>query len=361
MQITAVRTRVVRLPIRRPVINRSGVFTTMWDVLIDVETDAGLTGSTYLWAYNEAGALALRYVLADLAEVVIGQDPFFTTRMYRQMWTRLTQWGRKGLSIIALSGIDMALWDIIAQAAGRPLAHVLGAAADRVPAYASEALWMIDDLDQLQREAGELVERGFRAMKMRLGRPKPSDDVAAVRAVREAIGPDITLMIDANQGWEPNYAIRIGRRLEEFDLSWIEEPVPHDDLTGHSRIAAALDTPIASGEKLYTPQGFRDAIEARAFDILMPDAERIGGVTGWMRTAALAEAWNLPICSHLFPEVSVHLVAASPTACFFEHMPWTEELFQEGLELRDGQALVPDRPGIGFTWNETAVRAYLAE
>jgi L-alanine-DL-glutamate epimerase-like enolase superfamily enzyme len=273
---------------------------------------------------------------------------------------RIQQWGRRGLAVIAMSGIDTAVWDIVGKAANRPLAHLLGANYDRVMVYASEGLWMIDDPVALAREAEELIGRGFRAVKMRLGRPRMADDLAAARAVRAAIGPDIGLMIDVNQGWDVNYAMRIGRYLDELDLVWLEEPTQHDDLEGHARIAAALDTPIASGEKLYSPRGFREAIEARAFDIAMPDLERIGGVTGWMRTAALAEAWSLPICSHLFPEASVHLVAASPTGTYLEHIPWAEVLFQERLELVDGAAMLPDRPGLGFTWDEAAVRRFLA-
>lgn len=361
MKITAVRSRVVKVPLRRRVVARIGTFDAMWDLLVDVETDEGIVGSTYLWAFSPAGAGALRQVLAELAVVAIGEDPFFTTRLWRRMWARITQWGHKGIAVIGMSAIDTATWDVVGKAVGKPLAHVLGAHADRVPTYASEGLWLTDDLHALAREAEELVGQGFRAVKMRLGRPKMADDLEAVRVVREAIGPDVTLMVDANQGWDADYTIRIGRRLEDFELYWIEEPIPHDDLAGHARIAAALDTPIASGENLYSPQGFREAIEHRAFDIAMPDVERVGGVTGWMRTAALAEAWNLPICSHLFPEINVHLVAAAPTACFLEHMPWGAELFQEQLQLVDGMVPVPDRPGLGLSWDEAAVRRFLAD
>ena len=361
MRITAVRSRVVSVPVKKKVVSRVGVFDAMWNVLVDVESDEGLTGSTYLWAFSPAGAGALRQVLRELAEVAVGEDPFFTTRLWRRMWARITQWGHKGLAVIGMSGIDTAVWDLVGKALDKPLAHVLGANADRVLTYASEGLWLTDDLRALAREAEELRGRGFRAMKMRLGRPRMADDVEAVRVVRQAIGPDVTLMVDANQGWDADYTIRIGRHLEAFDLYWIEEPIPHDDLAGHARIAAALDTPLASGENVYSPQGFRDAIVLHAFDIVMPDVERVGGVTGWMRTAALAEAWNLPICSHLFPEISVHLVAAAPTACFLEHMPWGSDLFREQLELVDGMVPVPDRPGLGFTWDEATIRRLLAD
>lgn len=360
MRITAVRSRVVALPVRKKVVSRIGVFDTMWNVLVDVDTDEGITGSTYLWAFSPHGARSVQHVLAELAEVAMGEDPFFSARLWRRMWSRISQWGHKGLSVIGLSGVDTAVWDVVGKALGKPVAHLLGASTDRVPTYASEGLWLTDDLGALAREAEELVGCGFRAVKLRLGRPRPADDLEAVRVVRDTVGPEVTLMVDANQGWDADYTIRIGRKLERFDLYWIEEPIPHDDLAGHARIAAALDTPLASGENVYSPQGFRDAIEQRAFDILMPDVERVGGITGWMRTAALAEAWNLPVCSHLFPESSVHVVAAAPTACFLEHMPWGSDLFQEQLELVDGLVRVPERPGLGFTWDEAAIQRYLA-
>ncbi|MBV9228825.1 MAG: mandelate racemase/muconate lactonizing enzyme family protein [Chloroflexi bacterium] len=357
--ITGVRSRVVKVPIKKKVVSRVGIFESMWFVLVDVETDAGITGSTYLWAFSSAGAAAIQKVLVELAEVAVGEDPFCSARLWKKMRSRITQWGHKGLSIVGLSGIDTVVWDIVGKALNRPLAQVLGGTTDPIPTYASEGLWLTEDLHALTREAEELVEGGFKAVKMRLGRARMADDVEAVRAVRQTIGPDITLMVDSNQGWDVNYTIRIGRKLEAFDLYWIEEPIRHDDLAGHRQIAQALDTALASGENVYTPHGFREAIEQQAFDILMPDLERVGGVTGWMRTAALAEAWNLPICSHLFPEMSVHLLAASPTACFLEHMPWGGSLFQEQLELVDGKIRVPNRPGYGFSWDEGAVRHFM--
>jgi L-alanine-DL-glutamate epimerase-like enolase superfamily enzyme len=358
IKITNVRSRVVNVAVKKKVVSRVGTFGSIWFLLVDVETDAGITGSTYLWAFSSAGAAALQKVLLELADVAVGENPFFSTRLWRRMWGRITQWGHKGLTVIGMSGIDTAVWDVVGKALNLPLAYMLGAAADCIPTYASEGLWLTDDMHALAHEAEELVGRGFQAIKMRLGRPRMSDDLEAVRIVRQTVGSDITLMVDANQGWDADYTIRIGRKLEAFELYWIEEPIPHDDLFGHARIVQALDTPIASGENIYSPYGFREMIEHNAADILMPDIERVGGVTGWMRTAALAEAWHRPLCSHLFPEVSIHLLAASPTSCFLEHMPWGSELFQEQLEMVDGTILVPNRPGHGFTWDEAAIRRF---
>ena len=356
MKITDVRSRVVKMPLEKRIVSRSGILDVMWYLLVDVATDEGITGSTYLWAYSEAGAGALRQVLVELAAVAVGEDPFFSARLWQRMWGRTTQWGHAGMAVVGMSAIDTAVWDIVGKALGAPLAHLLGAHTDRVPTYASGGLWLTDDLHALAHEAEGYVASGYRAVKMRLGRERMADDLAAVRAVRDAIGPDVTLMVDVNQGWTTDYTIRIGRHLEVFDLYWLEDPIPHDDLDGHARIATALDTPIATGEKMYAPQGIRALIERRACDIVMADVQRVGGVTGWMRAAALAEAWNLPICSHLFPEINVHLVAVAPTACYLETMPWASPLFQEQLELVDGTTPVPDRPGLGFTWDEAAVR-----
>jgi L-alanine-DL-glutamate epimerase-like enolase superfamily enzyme len=361
LRIASIRTRVVTVPIKRPVVARIGHYSHMWFVLVDVATDDGLSGLAYLWTFSDHGARAVQNVIAELAEVAVGEDPFFTTRLWRGMWARITQWGHKGLSLIGMAGIDIAVWDIVGKALGEPLAHVLGANVNPVRTYASGGLWLTDDLTALACEADEILSQGFRAIKMRLGRARMADDLEAVRVVRETIGPDVTLMVDSNQGWDVDYTIRIGRNLEQFDLAWIEEPIAHDDLVGHARIAAALDTPLASGENIYSPQGFRDVIEKRACEVLMPDVERVGGVTGFMRTAALAEAWNLPVCSHLFPEINVHLIAAAPTGYYLEHMPWGEPLFNERLELVDGAIKIPQRPGLGFSWDEQVIARYLAD
>ena len=361
MKIRGLRTRVVQVPLRQRVVSRSGVFDSMWYLLVDLETDEGVDGLAYLWAFSAAGAAALRQVLAELAEVAVGESPFYSARLWQRMWSRMTQWGHAGLAVIGMSAIDVAAWDVVGKALGQPLALLLGAHAERVPAYASEGLWLTDDLPDLARQAEALVGQGFRALKMRLGRASAADDLEAARLVRAAVGPDVALMVDVNQGWTVERAIRIGRQLEPINLYWLEDPIPHDDLDGHAKIAAALDTPIATGERAYAPAGVRALIERQACDILMPDVQRVGGVTGWMRAAALADAWSLPICSHLFTEISVHLVAAAPTACYLEHMPWTFDLFQERLKLVDGHVPIPNRPGLGFSWDEAAIRRVLAE
>ncbi len=203
-------------------------------------------------------------------------------------------------------------------------------------------------------EARAFLARGHRAVKMRLGRA-PREDLERVRIVREAIGPDVKLLVDVNQGWDEATAIRVGRELEAFDLYWLEEPLPYEDLEGSARVAAALAVPIASGETEYASLGMRRYLEARAADILMPDLARMGGVSGFLNAATLCQAFHTPLSSHLFMEVSCHLLAAAPTGLILEHMDWWQELFEEPLQLVEGAVVLPERPGIGLRLNRKAI------
>lgn len=360
MKITAIRSTLVEVPLQRPLVAAVGRYATMPHLLVDLETDEGITGRTYLVMFSRAWGRAVQALLEGLVEVVRGMDPRESVALYRRISQVMTMAGRRSLAVFALSAVDTAAWDAAARAAGLPLWRYLGGAPEPIATYASEGLWLTDDLGRLGEEAAELVELGFRAVKMRFGRRHEADDLKAAEIVRATIGPDVLLMADANQGWAPNYAIRVGRKLEALgiELTWLEEPVPHDDIPGQARIAAELATPLATGENAYLPFGFRELIEHRAADVLMPDLERVGGVSGWLRTAALADAWRLPLSSHLFPEISAHLLSASPTAYYLEHMPWAQPLLAERLPLVDGCTPLPDSPGLGLTWDPDAVERY---
>jgi len=360
MKITAIRTTLVDVPLVRPLVARVGSYDVMTHVLIDLETDEGLTGQSYLVTFSQDWGRAVIALLDGLEDHVRGMDPRATTPLMRKMWQVSTMAGRRGLAVFALSGIDTAAWDISAKALGVPLWRLLGGSDEPLATYASEGLWLTNDLGRLGDEAAELVSVGFKAVKMRLGREREADDLQAAKVVREAIGPDICLMADANQGWDVGHALRMGRRLEDagVDLTWFEEPIPHDDVDGQARLAAELATPLATGENAYMPFGFRELIEAKAVDVPMPDLERVGGVSGWLRTAALADAWHLPLASHLFPEISAHLLAASPTAYYLEHMPWAQPLLAEKLALIDGRVRPPDRPGLGLIWDTDAIERW---
>ena len=363
MKITGIRTTLVDVPMERPIVSRIRVSDVMTHLLVDLETDQDLTGESYLVTFGRDWGRAVIELLRGLEAQVRGMDPRETTPLYQKMWQVSSMAGRRGLAVFAISAIDMAAWDVAAKAVRQPLWRLLGGSPEPLATYASEGLWLTDDLGRLADEAAELVGLGFRAVKMRLGREREADDLRAARRLRETIGPDVPLMADANQAWDVNYALRMGHKLEAegIDLTWFEEPIPHDDVAGQARLAAELATPLATGENAYTHHGFRELIEARAVDVPMPDAERIGGVTGWLRTAALADAWRLPLASHLFPEISCHLLAASPTAYYLEHIPWAQPLLAEKLELAEGRVRLPDRPGLGLVWDTDAVERWLVE
>jgi len=252
----------------------------------------------------------------------------------------------------------MCAWDALAQAAGLPLVKLLGGEVKPVRAYNSCGLW-IQPVGQLADDAETLVaEGGFTALKLRVGRDDAAEDVAAVRAVKKRVGDKIIVMCDYNQRLTVNEAIRRGRMLDGEGLYWIEEPVRHDDYAGCARIAADLRTPIQAGENLVDTFELINALEAKAMDYVMPDLQRIGGITGWKRAAAITHAYGMDMSSHLFPEYSAHLLAVTPTAHWLEYMDWAVPIVTEPIQVKDGYALIPDRPGSGIVWNEEAVKRY---
>jgi L-alanine-DL-glutamate epimerase-like enolase superfamily enzyme len=274
-------------------------------------------------------------------------------------WKDLNFLGYDGVSIVGLAAIDNALWDLRGKAAGLNVAHLIGACRTSVPTYASGGLWLAGSIDDLQKEARSFVDRGFRAMKTRVGPTDPERMVARVAAVREAIGPDIGLMVDANQQMSVKQAIRIGRMMEELNLTWFEEPVIVHDHEGEAEIRAALDTPVASGETVHTHRGIHKILQAGSADVLMPDLQRMGGPTEFLKAGHLCEAYNIPCASHLFPEMSLALLAGLPGGYYLEHMPWFETIYRERIELdANGNAIVPDRPGWGFSFDPDAVERY---
>ena len=357
--IRSIRVRAVNAPMSLPLQTSTGALTTAPLVLLDLETTVGITGRAYLFAFTRGNLKPLVATVEALAELVTG-DPLAPFDIERKLRQKCTLLGVQNMVMFALSGIDMAAWDAHAQMLGQPLVRVLGGAPRPVRAYNSKGLGIMAP-GPLAAEAKTLVGEGFSAVKLRLGRPRAADDLAAVRAVKEAIGPDVTLMCDFNQALTVNEALLRGRMLDaEGGLAWIEEPVRADDFAGTARIRAALTTPVQIGENFMGPEQMAQALAAGASDFVMPDAERIGGVTGWMRAAALAQGAGLEMSSHLFPEVSCHLLAVTPTCHWLEYVDWAAPVMAEPLVVRDGHVLIPDRPGTGITWDEQAVTRYAA-
>src|SRR3954447_9132762 len=355
--IRDIRVRAVAAPIRRPLVTSIATVTTASLLLLDLETDEGIVGRSYLFAVGRHNLAPLAKLVEAMAEMVKG-DAVAPYDLERKLRARYALLGVHNIVLFAMSGIDMAAWDALGQALGQPLVRLLGAAPRPIRAYNSNGLGLMA-LNALVKEAGELVDEGFSAVKLRLGRPRALDDIEALRAVKKEIGPTISLMVDFNQGLSVAEALKRGRMLDAEDgVDWIEEPIRADDFTGAARLARELATPIQLGENFMGPEQMAQAIAADACDFVMPDAERIGGVTGWMRAAALAQGAGLEMLSHLFPEVSCHLLAATPTCHWLEYVDWANPILKEPCELKDGHVIIPSAPGVGMQWDESAVEKY---
>jgi len=357
MKITAIRCRPVAAPMKRPLATSTGALSAAMLLLIDLETDAGVVGRSYLFSPGKHALAAIAELVKSMAEMLKGDEvaPFDLERKLRARFTLL---GVHNIVLFAMSGIDMAAWDAYAQSLDQPLVRVLGALPRPIPAYNSKGLGIMP-LERLVAEARELVDEGFRAVKLRLGRREAREDLEALRAVKKAIGADITLMVDFNQALSVAEAIRRGRQIDqEGGVYWIEEPIRADDYAGAARVTREVATAIQLGENFMGPEQMAQALAAGACDYVMPDAERIGGVTGWMRAAALAQGAGTEMSSHLFPEVSCHLLAATPTCHWLEYVDWANPVLAEPVELKDGHVHISSRPGCGIAWDEKAVARY---
>jgi len=357
MNLRALRARPVLVPVRRPPVSASGAIPEAALVLFDLETDQGVTGRSYVFGFAP-WALAPIVGCAQGLFAMIEGDPLAPLDLEAKLRRQLALLDSPGLVGLALAGIDMAAWDALAQARGVPLVTLLGGTPKAIAAYNSTGLW-IQAVEPLADEATALLAEGFTAVKLRLGRDDFAQDLAAVRAVKKRIG-EATLMCDFNQRLTVNEALRRARALDGEGLYWIEEPVRHDDYEGYARIAAKTVTPIQTGENLVDTFEMARAIALRSLDFVMPDVQRIGGVTGWLRAAALAHAHGIEMSSHLFPEFSLHLLGATPTCHWLEFMDWAAPVLQEPVRVKDGFARTPDRPGAGIQWDEAAVKRYSA-
>ena len=350
MKVESFTTKAVRIAREHSPATRGGDVIDF--VTLVLRSDEGLTGIGYAGFQSPLLTPALKATVDGLAEATVGSDPMDTEAVGARL-RRIGGGSPAGLLTRALSAIDVALWDLKGKALGQPVYKLLGGYRDRVPTYQSGFLWRPSTLEELDRDARRLVAEGFRSMKFRLGaEPTVAGELARVDAMRNAVGPDVDLMIDINQGWDVNRAIRVGRELAHYDIYWLEDPTTFDDFDGLARIARALDTPIAAGEYVYGIAPFRQLIEQRSVDIVMVDLLRVGGITEWMKVAHLAEAHNLPVVSHLAPEVLVHALAAVPNGLTLEYMPWAFPLFRKVPEAVGGEVALPGEPGLGLEFEE---------
>src|SRR5579859_4389170 len=354
MKIAAIRTGIVNLPANEPLAdaaaNPNGKRPIVW---VRVGTDGGAEGIGVAY-FGGALTGTLRHAIDELGTLLVGDDPQLTEGVHAKLKNAAGgSAGPGGIYNLALSALDIALWDIRAKSVSLPLWKLLGGARERVPTYASGALMRGLSLDRVVEAAATLKERGWREMKTQLALPgetSPAIEVERMRRVREAIGPDIKLMCDINQRWRPEQAIDIGRRVEDagVGLFWLEDVTTADDYAGLARISDALATPVAGGEYVWGIAPFRHMLEARSVDVPMIDLVRVGGITQWLKVAGMAEAFNLPVVSHLIPEVHVHLIAAVPNGLTVEYMPWLVPLFKEVPMQQNGELVMPTAPGLGL-------------
>jgi mandelate racemase len=359
LTLRSIRARPVLLPLKRPVVARIATIAVWPLILIDLQTEQGVVGRAYLEPYLPQAMKYLIPALQDLGDMLAGKR--VAPIEFHKMARRSLQFvGYAGLSMIAVSGLDMAAWDALARAADLPLAVMLGGSVGPVPAYNSNGLWL-NTADELAAEAEQLRdEGGFSALKLRLGRAQQKDDLAAIEAVRRAVGDEVALMADYNQSLHIGEALARCHAIDDLGLAWIEEPIIYDDLAGYAKLTADLKTPMQIGENFYGVRDLYSALSLRACDYVMPDFMRIGGITGWLQAAGVCSAATVPISTHLYPEVAAHVMRATETAHWLEWQDWANPILQEPYRVSEGKIHIPDRPGLGLDWDERMVATHLS-
>ncbi len=353
LTLRGIRTRAVEVPLRYVLGTSAATVRAAPLLLLDVETEEGVAGRSYLFCYRRSGARAVAAVLAEVAGLIAGEPvaPLCIAARLERLHALI---GVTGVVRMALSALDMALWDALALAAGLPLATLLGSRPRPIAAYNSCGLGLMQP-GPAADEAERLLEGGFRAVKLRLGYPTLEEDLAVTRAVRSRLPDGVQVMVDYNQALDVGEALKRGRALQSEGVAWLEEPIRHDDWRGNAEIARSLELPLQLGENFDGPKAMLQAFDAAACDLVMPDLGRIGGISGWMHAAGVAAARGTPMSSHLMPEASAHVLAATPTCHWLEYVDWADVLLSEPLRIEDGLAVVPDRPGTGLEWDERAV------
>lgn len=349
MKITRVESFIVRTPIQRDIGDSTHHFHVWSTPGCWITTDAGIVGTGYTGLEGHGEELIQLVIDRYYGPHLMGRDPFEVKRLWEELqWGPLHWVGRAGVTQMAQAAVDIALWDIMAQAAGVPLWKLLGGDKPEViRTYNTDGGWLNWTTEELVADTRRFVEQGWPGVKIKVGKPDPWEDYRRVKAVREAIGDGIMLMADVNMVWDTHTACTWGKRLEEFQLFWLEEPLHPDDVAGHARLARELVTPIALGENLYHRFSFRDYIAAGAVAFVQADVTRVGGITEWLRIANLAASYNLPVVPHVgdMMQIHQHLVAATPNAPMLEYIPWVLDLFEDPVRVENGHIRVPQEPG----------------
>ncbi len=329
-------------------------------ITVHIRTNAGAEGLGYTYTVGRIGGGAVRsHIESDLAPLLIGEDPRRVEHLWQRMWWALHYIGRGGAATFAISAVDIALWDLKSRMAGEPLWRFLGGHDPNVKVYAG-GIDLDMPLNELLEQTQGNLDKGFRAIKMKVGRERLSEDIERIVAMRQLVGTGTQLMVDANMRWSPEEAIRAARAFQKFDLYWLEEPIIPDDIDGLVRVARDGALPIATGENLHTIYEFQKTIASGGVAFPEPDLSNVGGVTGWIKVARLAEAYNLPVTTHGVHDLHVHLLAAIPNASYLEvHGFGLEDVLVHRMNFKGGITSPPDRPGHGVEFDWEALEACL--
>ncbi len=336
-------------------------FTSQETPIVRIHADDGASGTGYSYTIGTGGRAVISLLTEHLAPLLIGENPERIEAIWRRLFLGTHATAVGAITSLALCAVDTALWDMRCRRAGRPLHIEAGGAQRSVPLYDTEGGWLQLETAALVENARDAKARGFGGFKPKVGRA-PREDVARLAAVREAVGDDFEIMVDANQAFQVDEAIRRARLYEPLDLAWFEEPLPAEDLGGHVRLSAQTTLPVAVGESIYSISHFREYLQSRACSVVQTDAGRIGGITPWLKVAHMAEAFNMPVCPHFLMELHVGLTAAIANGRWVEHIPQLERITTTRMRVEDGRAVPSDAPGLGIEWDWDAItRMRLAE
>ena len=359
MKITEVKSEVYQVPTHREIHDAVRHFDRLGLLLANVETDEGVLGTGFSYTVNLHGALEIASIISrSISELVRGMDPNDHERVWYRMWRSLDWVGRGGIAVLAVAATDIAIWDLKSKTSGMPLYKLLGGYRDKVPVYNTDGGWLNHTQEQLVGEAKAIITAGFRGSKIKVGKDDPLEDVERIAAVRQVLGPNRPLMVDANERFTHAEAIKRAHMWEEFNLYWFEEPLPAEDILGHAKVKAHTSIPIALGESLFTRQQFKDYIGTDGVSILQPDACRCGGISEWLKIAHLADCHHMDVSPHFAMELHLPFVAAIPNGLFVEYIPTLNAVLQEPLRLEDGYFRPREEPGLGIQWDNDKLSRY---
>jgi L-alanine-DL-glutamate epimerase-like enolase superfamily enzyme len=359
MKITRVSGDFYEVPVHREMHDAIREFSVLNLIFARVETDEGISGLGFTYSIVPHGGMEIRSVINNSIDPLVrGLDPRDHERIWLQMWRRMDWVGRGGIAVLAIAAVDIALWDLKSKMAGQSLHKLLGAARDKVPVYNTDGGWLNHSLEQLVEETKKIVSAGFRGTKIKVGKDDPAEDRERIAAVRQILGANRTLMVDANERFTHAEAIKRARMWEELDLFWFEEPLPAEDILGHAKVKSHTSIPIALGESLFTRQQFKDYIASDGVSILQPDCCRCGGITEWLKVAHMADCYNMQISPHFVMELHLPLVAAVPNGLFVEYIPSLDAVLSKPLELEDGCFKPSQNPGLGIDWDMDKLESF---